>query len=124
MQDMPYCASERKPETDWPAVLDAARALLAMAGLTLIPLDAYCATCGCDPCVNIDFCRACREADDRKRQNPSTKQIWQAAGRCIRRDPGRKALEHFRQWHAANCSVPLAEAMRIFETIVDKELGR
>jgi hypothetical protein len=70
MQDMPYCASERKPETDWPAVLDAARALLAMAGLTLIPLDAYCATCGCDPCVNIDFCRAFENNGDAARRSP------------------------------------------------------
>ena len=126
MLDMHDCASERKPnaETDWPAVLDGARLLLAIAGLTLMPLDACCVTCGCNACINIDFCRACREADDRKRQNLSTKQVWQAAGRCIRRHRGRKALEHFRQWHATHCCIPFAEAMRIFETIVDKELAR
>src|SRR5262245_17834131 len=24
-----------------------------------------CSTCGCDPCANPDFCRACRQADAR-----------------------------------------------------------
>ena len=111
---------------DWLGVIDSAHTLLAIARLTLAPLDdAYCLTCGSNPCVNVHFCRACREADQRRQNNPQpTKQIWQAAGRCIRRYRGRKALEHFREWHAAHCSVPLAEAMRIFEMIVDKELAR
>jgi hypothetical protein len=112
------------PETDWPAVLDGSRALLAIAGLTLVPLDdAYCPTCGCNPCVNVHFCRACREADRRQNNPQPTKQIWQAAGRCIRRYRGRKALKTFLKWCDQH-DVVRTDAMFVFETIVDKELRK
>jgi hypothetical protein len=125
--DMPDCAAERKPnpETDWSAVLDGSHALLAIAGLMLAPLDeAYCLTCGCNPCINVHFCRACGEADQRRQNNPQpTKQIWQAAGRCIRRYRGRKALNTFLKWCDQH-DVVRTDAMFVFETIVDKELAK
>jgi hypothetical protein len=119
-------ASERKPdpEADWPAVLDGAHTLLAIAGLTLAPIDTYCPTCGCAPCVNVHFCRGCREADQRRENNPQpTKQIWQAAGRCIRRKTPRDSLRTFLKWcdfHGVNRDA----ALPIFKAIVEKELAK
>jgi hypothetical protein len=35
-----------------------------------------CPTCGADPCVNPDFCRACRDADRRKTRNKLNRLVW------------------------------------------------
>jgi hypothetical protein len=54
---------------------------------------------------------------------PSDREIWRAAGQCIRRKSPRDSLRTFLKWcdfHGVN----RGDALPIFKTIVDKELAR
>jgi len=68
--------------TDWPGVIDSAHILLAIAGLTLAPIDAW---------GPASFRQLCAEADRTDRRAPRA--VWSAAGRCINRLPPGKALK-------------------------------
>jgi hypothetical protein len=98
--------------TDWPGVVDSAHTLLAIAGLTLAPLDTW------DP---ASFRQLCAEADRTDRRAPRA--VWSAASRCINRLPPRKALETFLKW-CDRRDVVRTDAMFVFEAIVDKELAK
>jgi hypothetical protein len=57
--------------------------------------------------------------------NPPEREIWRAAGQCIRRLGGRDALDTFRAWcrrHVSPSAYKRADA--IFEMIVQKELSK
>ncbi len=98
--------------SDWSGVIDSAYTLLAIAGLTLAPIDAW------DP---ASFRQLCIEADRRDRRAP--REVWSAAGRCINRLPPRKALKTFLRWCDRH-DVVRADAVFVFEAIVDKELAK
>ena len=54
---------------------------------------------------------------------PSEREIWRAAGQCIRRKSPRDSLRTFLKWcdfHGVN----RGDALPIFKTIVDKELAK
>ena len=98
--------------SDWPGVIDGAHTLLAIAGLTLAPLDAW------DP---TSFRQLCAEADRTECRAPRA--VWSTAGRCINRLPPRKALATFLKWCDRH-DVAQTDAMFVFEAIVDKELAK
>jgi hypothetical protein len=98
--------------TDWQSIGEAAAALLATVGLQLAPIDNW------DP---TDFRRLCDEADRRRRRMPQV--VWSVAGRCINRLPPRKALKTFLSWCDQH-DVARADAMSVFEAIIDKELAK
>jgi hypothetical protein len=54
---------------------------------------------------------------------PSEREIWRAAGRCIRRKAAHDALRTFLGW-CDHHGVGRGEALPIFKTIVDKELAK
>jgi hypothetical protein len=69
-----------------------------------------CPTCGLDPCINTDFCRACRDTDRRKAQGerprystPDSPIDWSnsphLAFLCRMMDP---AISLERAWHEIN----------------------
>ncbi len=98
--------------TDWPGVIDSAHILLAIAGLTLAPIDAW---------GPASFRQLCAEADRTDRRAPRA--VWSAAGRCINRLPPGKALKTFLKWCDQH-NVVRTDAMFVFEAIVDKELAK
>jgi hypothetical protein len=98
--------------SNWPGVLDGAHTLLAIAGLTLAPIDDW---------GPASFRQLCAEADRKDRRAPRA--VWSAAGRCINRLPPRKALKTFLRWCDQH-DVARADALPIFQAIVDKELAR
>lgn|SRR5262245_22246931 len=54
---------------------------------------------------------------------PSEREIWRAAGQCIRRKAPRDGLRTFLEW-CDRQGVNRGDALPIFKTIVDKELAR
>lgn len=54
---------------------------------------------------------------------PSAREIWRAAGQCIRRKAAHDALRTFLKWCDCN-GVDRSDALPIFKTIVDKELAK
>jgi hypothetical protein len=99
--------------SNWPGVLDGAHTLLAIAGLMLAPIDAW------DDLAS--FRQLCAEADRKDRRAPRA--VWSAAGRCINRFPPHKALKTFLRWCNQH-DVARADAMFVFEAIIDKELAK
>jgi hypothetical protein len=99
--------------SDWPGVIDSAHILLAVAGLTLAPIDAW------DDLAS--FRQLCAEADRTYRRAPQT--VWSAAGRCINPLPPRKAFKTFLRW-CDQRDIARADAMFVFEAIIDKELAK
>ena len=53
----------------------------------------------------------------------SARDIYRAAGRCIRRKAPHAALRTFLKW-CDYCSVSRSDALPIFKTIVEKELAK
>ena len=53
----------------------------------------------------------------------SDREIWRAAGRCIRRKAPHDALQTFLRW-CDRRGVSRHDALPIFKTIVDKELAK
>jgi hypothetical protein len=90
--------------TDWQSLHEAALAVLRQ-------LDAW------DP---TSFRQLCAEAD---RQRDRRRAAWSAAGRCINSLAPRKALKTFLKWCDQH-DVVRADAMFVFEAIVDKELAK
>jgi hypothetical protein len=54
---------------------------------------------------------------------PSEREIWRAAGQCIRRKAAHDALRTFWRWCDRN-GVDRNDALPIFRTIVDRELAK
>jgi hypothetical protein len=54
---------------------------------------------------------------------PSDREIWRAAGRCVRRKAPRDSLRTFLKWCDFH-GVSRSDALPIFKIIVDKELAK
>ena len=70
--------------SDWPGVIRTAVDMLAIAGLTLAPPDAW------EPAT---FRQLCAEADRTDRRAPRA--VWSTAGRCINRSHRARPSRHF-----------------------------
>src|SRR5262245_28490786 len=58
-----------------------------------------------------------------ERLTPLPRDIWRAAGRCIRRKAPHDALGTFLKW-CDYCGVSRGAALPIFRTVVEKELAK
>jgi hypothetical protein len=56
-----WAAESKLAGTDWHTLIDSAD-----AALSRLRIMTMCQTCGSDPCINPNFCTACRDADRRK----------------------------------------------------------
>src|SRR5262245_23121446 len=76
----------RSVGSDWEGILALHLQILARSGL----MQAY-EVCECTPCRSPGFCRACREADQRKARSEQPRHIDQCAGIASVADAGLRA---------------------------------